>query len=178
MKNTVKIALGAMCIALSAAVMMSASIIPFLTYAIPALAGLFILFIQIECNNKWAFAVYFCTSVVCALVVPEKECVGMYIALLGYYPILKTALDQLQKWLSILVKSVFFVVVIVAAYTVMMKFFGISAELLEESGKYMIPILVVLGLVAFLLYDYAITVFDLAYRRKWQKKIHKIMRIR
>ncbi|MDD6275299.1 MAG: hypothetical protein PUB20_00500 [Clostridia bacterium] len=178
MKNTVKIALGAMCIALSAAVMMSASIIPFMTYSVPALVGMFILFIRIECSNKWAFAVYFCTSVVCALVVPEKECVGIYISLLGYYPILKVALDKLQKWLSVIIKSVFFVVVIIASYTVMMKFFGISDDLLEESGKYMIPVLVILGLIAFLLYDYMLTVFDLAYRRKWQKKIHKILRIK
>lgn len=178
MKNTVKIALGAMCIALSAAVMMTASIVPFLTYAIPALAGMFILFIRIECNSKWALAVYFCTSVVCALVVPEKESVGMYIALLGYYPVLKVALDKLPKWLSVLVKSVFFTADIIVAYIVMMKFFGISTELYEETGKFMIPLLVIMGLAAFLLNDKALYLFDLAYRRKWQKQIHKILRIK
>lgn len=176
MKPTVKVALGGMCVALSSAVMLT-SAIPAMIYAIPGAAALLILFMMAECGKKWALGVYFCTSVVTAILVPEKEAVAIYIALLGYYPLLKTVFDKIKlKPLRIIVKSVFFLVIITAAYVVMMKFFGISAELLEESEKYFIPILYVLGLAAFLLYDRALSMFEFAYYRKWQKKLRKIIK--
>ena len=178
MKNTVKTALGGMLIAMSAAIMMTASIIPFLTYSIPAIAALFVMFMQIECDWKWALAVYVGTSAVCAFVVPEKEAVAIYIALIGYYPLLKIPLDKLNKVVSYILKSIFFVVVIVASYVVMMRVFSISTELLEETSGFMIPLLVVLGLVTFLLYDYAIGNLEIMYYRKWQKQVRKTLRKR
>ena len=42
---------------LSAALMMLASVIPFLTYAIPALAAILVMFMRIECDWKWALGV-------------------------------------------------------------------------------------------------------------------------
>ncbi len=167
-----------MCIALTAAIMMMSSLIPFLTYAVPAMAALVILFVQAELNSKWAFGVYVGASIICALVVPEKEAVGIYISLLGYYPILKNIFDKPKKYISILIKSVFFVAVIIASYSVMMFVFGISTELLEESGKYVVPVLVCAGLAAFLLYDRTLTVFEIRYYRRWQRKLRKIIRKR
>lgn len=178
MNNTVKTALGGMCIAVSAAIMLLSSLIPFLTYAIPALAAVLILFIRVECNWKWALGVYAGTSIVCAFFVPEKEAVGIYIALTGYYPILKLLLDKPKKIISMIIKSVYFVVVIILTYVIMMRVFGISTELLEETGKFVIPVLVVLGLVAFLLYDYALNNMEILYYRKWQKRFRKMFKKR
>ncbi len=176
MKNTVKTALGGMLIAMSVAIMMMSSLIPFLTYSIPAIAALFVMFMRIECNWKWAMAVYVGTSIVSAFVAPEKEAVAIYIAVVGYYPILKVPLDKLNKIVSIIVKGSIFVVVIVASYVVMMRVFSISTELLEETNKFMIPLLVVLGLITFLLYDYALGNLEIVYYRKWQRNIRKILR--
>lgn len=177
MKTSVKTALGGMCVGLSAALMLASSIIPFMIYAIPGMASLLILFMMSECNKKWALGVYFCTCVVTAIVVPEKEAVAIYIALLGYYPVLKTLFDKIKiKFLRYVVKTVFFLVVITVAYLVMINLFGISAELLEDAEKYYIPVLYVLGLAAFLLYDRALEMFELAYYRKWQKKLRKMFK--
>ena len=176
MKPTVKTALGGMCVALSTAIMLT-SAIPAMLYAIPGAAALLVLFMMAECGKKWALGVYFCTSVVAAMLVPEKEAVAIYIALLGYYPVLKTVFDRIKiKPLKIAVKALFFLVIITAAYLVMIKLFGISAELLEETEKIFIPVLYVLGLAAFLLYDRALELFELAYYRKWQKKFRKLFR--
>ena len=177
MNNTVKTALGGMCIALSTAIMLTSSILPYFTYVIPGAAALLVLFMQIECNPKWALGVFVGTSIICAMLVPYKEAVGIYIAVLGYYPIVKRYFDKPKnKYVSLLIKSVFFTVVIVVTYWVMMYAFGIYTELLEESEKYLIPILVVLGLVAFLLYDRAMTMLEIAYYRKWQRTVRKMFR--
>ena len=168
-----------MCIALSVVIMLSSSLLPTLTYAIPAIAALLVLFMQIECNSKWASAVFVGTSVISAIVVPYKEAVGIYIALLGYYPLIKTLFDKPKnKYISLLIKSVFFTVVIVATYWVMMHVFGISTELLEESEKFFVPVLVVLGLAAFLLYDKSMTMLEITYYRKWQRTVRKLFKRR
>ena len=167
-----------MCIALSTALMLMSSIVPTLTYAIPGMAALLVLFMLVEFDWKWALGVYIGTSIVCALVVPGKEAVGIYIALLGYYPLVKRFFDKPKKWLSIIIKAVFFTVVIIATYVVMMQVFGISTELLEESEKFMLPILVILGLAAFMLYDKAMMMLEIAYYRKWQRTVRKLFRKR
>lgn len=178
MNKTLKTAMGGMCIALSAALMLTSSLIPTLTYAIPAMAALLVMFMLVEFDWKWALGVYVGTSVVCALVVPGKEAVGIYIALLGYYPLAKRFFDKPKKWLSLIIKAVFFTVVIVLTYIAMMYVFGISTELLEESERFMLPVLVVLGLAAFLLYDRALMMLEIAYYRKWQRTVRKLFRKR
>lgn len=165
-----------MCIGLSAALMMLSSVIPFLTYAIPAMAALLVLFMRIECNWKWALSVYVGSSIVCALVVPEKEAVAIYIALVGYYPLLKLIFDKLPRVVGYVVKSVFFVGMIIGIYYVIMHVFGISTELLEDTQGFMIPLLVVLGLVTFIIYDVALDKLELAYYRRWQKQLRKIFK--
>ncbi len=176
MKNTVKTALGGMCIGLSAALMMLSSVIPFLTYAIPAMAAILVMFMRIECDWKWGLGVYFGTAIVSALVVPEKEAVAIYIALIGYYPLLKTLFDKLPKIVGYIVKAVFFVGVTVATYYIIMHVFGISTELLEDTQGFMIPLLVVLGLAAFIMYDIAIEKLEISYYRKWQKQFRKLFK--
>lgn len=176
MKYTVKTALGGMCIGLSAALMMLSSLIPFLTYAIPAMAALLVMFMRIECGWKWALGVYVGSSIVCALVVPEKEAVAIYIALVGYYPLLKLLLDKLPKIAGYIVKSAFFVGMIIGIYYIIMHIFGISTELLDETQGFMIPLLVVLGLIAFIMYDIAIEKLEIAYYRRWQKQFRKIFK--
>lgn len=178
MNNTLKTALGGMCIALSTALMLMSSIIPYFTYAIPGAAALLVLFMSVECDKKWGLGVYIGTSIVTALVVPGKEAVGIYIAVFGYYPLIKPLLDKLPKWISIIVKIVFFTVVIVATYCVMMFVFGISTELLEETERYLLPFVAVLGIVAFMLYDRALMMIEIAYYRKWQRTVRKIFRKR
>ena len=168
-----------MCVALSTVIMLASSLLPTLTYAIPGIAALLVLFMQIECSPKWGFGVFVATSIISAIVVPYKEAVGIYIAVLGYYPLIKAYFDKIRnKYLSYLVKSAFFTVVIVATYWVMMYVFGISTELLEEGERFFIPILVVLGLVAFLLYDKAMTMLEIAYYRKWQRTVRNLFRRR
>ena len=109
---------------------------------------------------------------------PEKEAVAIYIALLGYYPLIKLLLDKLPKLVGYVVKGAFFTGVIIATYYIIMHAFGISTELLEEAQGFMIPLLVVLGLAAFIMYDVAIEKLEIAYYRKWQKQFRKVFKKR
>ena len=70
----------------------------------------------------------------------------------------------------------FFVGVIVATYYIIMHVFGISTELLEDTQGFMIPLLVVLGLAAFIMYDIAIEKLEMAYYRKWLNQFRKLFK--
>ena len=61
MKNTKKITLCGIFVALSVAIML-VSYFPYLTYSVPAVAGLCIMVIVIEYNWKWAFLGYLASA--------------------------------------------------------------------------------------------------------------------
>ena len=174
MRITVKTALGGMCAALSVAVMFLSAFAPVLTYAIPAIAGVLVFFMCVECGRSWGLGVYAATALISAILVPDKEAVGMYIALFGCYPILKFYFEKPKKVIAVILKSLFYIVVTLAAYYVMIKLFGISAEFIDQGGKYFILLLMALGLVVFLIYDKTLSMYEFAYYRKWQKKLRKL----
>ena len=78
-----------------AVVFMLLSYFPYLTYAIPAIAGLCIMAVVIEINLKWAFLSYL-TSAVLVLLSAEPESRLIYVFFLGYYPILKAIIEKIK----------------------------------------------------------------------------------
>ena len=89
MKQSSKTALGGVVSALSVTLMLMTAVIPFMTYALPLLAGALLILMVIEINKRWAFIVYVAVSLLAVLVVPDKEAAVFYIAFFGYYPIIK-----------------------------------------------------------------------------------------
>ena len=82
MKNTGKITLCAIMSAL-AVVIMLVSYFPYLTYAIPAVAGLCVMVVLIETDYKWAFFCYV-TSAVLVFLFAELESKFMYVFFFGF----------------------------------------------------------------------------------------------
>lgn len=176
MKTTSKTALSGMAVALGTVVMLLASAIPTLEYAIPAFAGFMVLFILVELDVGWAAGVYTATSLLGIFLVPNKEAVGMYVALFGVYPIVKFYVDRLPKAVAYIIKSVFFVVMAVSVYYLMIKVFGIAAELLEDMNKITLPLLLIFGLVAFLVYDRAMSMIAVKYKLKYHKYVVRMFK--
>ena len=167
-----------MTVALGTVFMLLASMLPFFEYAVPAAAGLLVLFIQSELNKPWALGVYIATSLLGVFVVPNKEAVGMYIALFGLYPIIKSFFDKLPKWLSYILKTVYFLADVIAVYYIMINLLFISSaqELMEDITKVTLPILLVCGLIAFLIYDRALMLLEIKYKVKYHKLVMKLFR--
>lgn len=176
MKNSSKTALSGMAVALGTVVMLLASAIPTLEYAIPAFAGFMVLFILVELDIGWAAGVYAATALLGIFIVPNKEAVGMYVALFGLYPIVKFYVDRLPKAVGYIIKSVFFLIMAVGVYYVMIKFFGIAAELLEDMNKFTLPLLLVLGLAAFLVYDRAMSLIAVKYKHRFHKYVVRMFK--
>ncbi|MGN0463381.1 MAG: hypothetical protein ACI4GA_01595 [Acutalibacteraceae bacterium] len=176
MKQSSKTAVCAMVAALSVIVMML-TVIPVLTYTAPAFAGILLIIVVIEIDKKWAFGVYAAVSALGLLIATDKEAAAMYLVFFGYYPIIKAVLEsRLPRWAEIIIKFLIFNAAMVGCYFVLIKVLGMPMDDMNELGKYGPLILLALGNVVFLLYDFALTKLVIVYQMKWQDKFRKLFK--
>ena len=175
--NAFKVALGGVVSALSVVLMFSTGLIPTLTYAIPAMAGMLLIVISIEISPKFATIVYVAVSMLSLLVVADKEAAVMYAAFFGYYPIIKGFIEKkLSGIVEWIVKYVIFNIAVISAYFVVSKIFMISYEDLGSLGKYAMPVFLVICNIVFALYDIALTRLLSAYIYNWRKYIKRMFK--
>ena len=152
MKTTKKVTLSAVMAAL-AAVLMLVSYFPYLTYAVPAVAGLCVMVIVIEINCKWALLSYFTASFFTFLFA-ETESMLMFICFFGFYPILKCLIEKIKNYvLEWILKLLSFNICIVGVYFILSKVFMISLDDMGEFAKYGEVILLLLANFVFVFYD-------------------------
>ncbi|MBR7132354.1 MAG: hypothetical protein IKD04_02370 [Clostridia bacterium] len=175
MKRNTKITFCAMMAALSAGFMLL-SYFPYLTYAIPAISGLFIMVAVIETDTKWALAAYVASAVI-AFLLAEPESKLLYVFLFGYYPILKAVTEKLRKpVLEWIIKLAVFNGAVLAVYLVFSALFQISLEDFGILGKYGAVIFLAIGNAVFLVYDIAVSRMAMFYINIVQPKIRKILK--
>lgn len=185
MNQSGKVALGAMLTALSV-VLLIPSALQVLVYALPAIAGMIIMFAVVEMNKGWAFAVYASTSIIGLLFVANKEAIMLYAAFFGYYPILKAILEsRCNKVVEYIVKFASFNISMVGAYLIMIYLFGMPYDELMGIdspmgfyAKYAPLIMLGIGNIVFILFDKGITNIITLYILTWQKKFRKLFKWR
>lgn len=156
MKKTAKITLCAMMVAL-VSVFMLTSYFPYLTYSIPAVAGIFIMIAVIETDKKWAFLSYFASSVI-VFFLAEPEAKLLYIVFFGYYPITKAVLENINnRLIEYVLKFAAFNAAVILAYVVFAEILGVSYGDMNEFGKYTVLILLFGANVIFPIYDIALS---------------------
>lgn len=175
MKNTKKITLCGMIASLSIVIMLT-SYFPYLTYAIPALAGLFMMVPLIECGISWGVGTYVASSAI-IFITGETEAKLLYVMFLGYYPILKSIVEkinnQVVEWL---LKLVCFNVAAVAFYYVSSMLFAVSFDDFGEWGKYGALIFLAACNVVFVIYDIGISRIASRYMYSLHDKVRKIIK--
>ena len=174
MKQSSKCALGGITAALSLVMMISVAIVPFMTYALPAIAGALTVFMVVEVDKKWASGVYAAVAILGMFLVPEKEVAVMYLALFGYYPIVKALIEsKIPAVVCWLLKIILFEITMVVSYILMIKFMGVTIDEMDTLGKLAIPILLGAGTLAFIIYDFALTRLVSIYTRNWRKHFRR-----
>lgn len=159
-----------------ASVFMLISYFPYLTYAIPAVAGLFIMIAVIETDIKWATLTYLSSAVIVALI-GEPEAKMLYILFFGYYPILKAIFERLKnRLLEYLLKFLSFNVAIIVAYTFVAAFLGVSVGEMGDFGKYTATIMLLAANIVFPIYDAAVSRMAQFYLLRLHSQIAKIFK--
>lgn len=159
MRRSFKVAYGGMIVALSLVAMMATMIFPYAEYALPAIAGVLLIGLVVEFGFRTAVVSYIAVSLLSAMIVPNKEAVILFIAFLGYYPILKGRLELLKsrvaEWC---IKFGIFNFAVLLSYYLMSTVFGLKEVIAEiEAFRFGIWVLLILANLVFLIYDFAVT---------------------
>lgn len=179
LKNTSKIALGAIMSGLSIALMILTTIIPFLSYAVPAICGTLIIILVTECGKKWALLVYACVSILSLILIPDKSAGAAYALIFGYYPVVKTIFEnKFSRHIALIFKLIIANIVLLLSYYISLKFFGIDTEGIEWITPYLTkwyvaPIIIVFASVFFYMYDIVLSRLAIIYKKRWRKKFMK-----
>ena len=175
MKNTAKLTFSAICTALATVIMLT-GYFPYLTYAIPAVAGLLVMVVCIEIGIKYAVGT-FVASAFLVLLTAEPETKILYVLLLGFYPIVKALVEKIGKapveWL---IKFTVFNLCIVAYYKLTVSVLGISFDDFGEFGKWGTYAFWAAANVVFVLYDIAVSRMAMFYISKLHPKVSKIFK--
>lgn len=96
--NTHKLALcGVMC-ALALVIMLLGGVVTIATFCCPALAGLVLIPLVVECGKRMALGAWIAISLLSLMLCPNKEAALLF-TFLGYYPVVKWQLDTVKnKW--------------------------------------------------------------------------------
>lgn len=162
LKKCVQIALGGVFSSLCLLLMFLSSMLPFMSFALPMMAGATLAAVVIENGEKTAWLVYISVSLLSLFIVADLDAKLMFISFFGYYPIIKPRLDSIpQKPRRVLLKLLIFNVAMIAGYFASLHLFGFDEAAAESEfiGKYL-PAFMLVGLNAtFLMYDYLLAKF-------------------
>lgn len=176
-KNSTKTAIGGIIAALSIVSLMLTAVIPTLTYALPAFAGILLILVVIEVDKKWAMGVYVVVGILSMLLVADKEAAIMYVMFFGYYSILKAVLEnKLNKVICWIVKFAVFNVAVILAFLIVTYIFKIPFDEMSGLGKWSAWILLLIGNFVFLIYDILLTRLISLYMIRLHKSFKRIFK--
>ena len=177
-RKSTQVALGGMASALCLLLMFMTGLIPFGTFALPAMAGIVLIVVVVEMGRSTAALVYAAVSLLSLFMCPDKEASIMFIGLFGSYPVVKELFDRIPlRLLRIAAKFAAFNAAIVASYWIIINLFDLT-EILEEMGAFGSATLLVtwlMGCAVFGMFDIALGRIHWAYahvlRYRFFKKI-------
>ena len=178
MRDSSKSALCGIIAALSVSIMLLTYISPFLVYAMPVFAGMFLIVILDEISGKWAFGTYTAVSLLSFFLIADKEAAVFYVLLFGYYPILRTWLIHKIRngILRIMIKFIVFNLSLFASIGVCSFVFNIDYSEFSEKGMIYLIFVILLMYVLFFIYDFLLAVMTKLYILKVKDRIEKLFK--
>ena len=147
--------------------------IPLLVYVLPAAAGIVLIPVCVECEVGFGLLTYFATSILSLFLTPDKEAAVIFAMFFGFYPVLKSALRKIHPVLQIIMKIIIFNVSFILSYWLLINVLGIVTfeDMFGDFGRYGAAILLLLGNLAFFIYDKAVCKLELQYYKIYRNKI-------
>ncbi len=168
--DTMKIAFSGITCGLCIVVLMMGNIVPFATYACPAMARFFIFPVVFEYGEKTAFTLYIAASALSFMLVPDYELVLMFVLVFGLYTVFKLWIDRRNsKAMRMLIKFIYVNVTVALTYLLLLVIFPVQA-LLAEFAEYTMPFMILLVVM----FNLTFFVYDMAIQRVLVVYIHKL----
>lgn len=168
-------ALTGMLCALAVVIMMLGGVIPLATFCCPALAGLMLIPVFVECGEKLSWCAYAAIAALSLILCPDKEA-ALLLAFIGYYPILRWRLDQLRSgFVRVIAKLGVFNLAVAAMYALSILVLQMDQILREyqEMGLALTAACLLVGNVTLLLYDRLIAIMTALYVKRLRGRLMK-----
>lgn len=185
-QKTKRLALSAVLSALGVVLLGFGAIIEVMDITTSMLASLLLLPIILCYGNGYACMAYAVTGILSLILMPQGFSSWLYLGLMGYYPMIKSKLDRLPRFLGYALKAVLLLAVLglyfVLFYFLMMHGVGSLTDAFtlafgEEGDSHWIGwATVALAFISFFAYDVLIDKLLILYRYKWQDRVEKWMK--
>lgn len=183
MKETKKLTISAMAIALGVAFMTLGAFVEVLDLTVAAITSCIMAFIFIEVGKPYTYFVWLGTSILTFVFFPHSFTWVTYLLVFGIYPILKAYIERTKRVFWIPLKLLFFnvsapLMIIASEYLLGIPFFGEDVVFpIFEENTLAFKIGIYLGLiVALMLYDLFMTFMIRAYFSSIRKRIERILK--
>ena len=162
-----------MMVALGTVLMRLGVYIEVLDLTICALASLMVVFIFLEVGSYYPWLVWICTSLATALTGAGIVALE-YFLVFGIYPLLKSFIEKLPRWTWFIIKIVFINIIIWIIFLLSRLIF--DQNFFGEETFIMNLVVYVLMNIAFIAYDFFITVMVRFYYLKIRPRIKSLLK--
>jgi hypothetical protein len=174
-KQTRRVAVSGMMVALATAILLMGGVIPAATFAGPALAGLLLIPVLAEGGRRMALGAWLAISALSLMLCADKEAALLF-AFLGWYPAMKWTLEsKLPGWKSLPVKLLLWNACAGAMAALIFFVFRMDQVIAEyrEMSRVMLVAFILLANVTLVLYDRLLNIMLIVYARKMRPKLFK-----
>lgn len=181
MKQTKKLTLSAMVVALGTVFMILGAVIEVFDLTAVALASVLVAFVYIELGSPYTWLVWICTTLTTFIMYQHSAMWFIYLVLFGIYPIIKGYIERLKRplwWpLKIVFGNLAFVAMLFGVQLITgLPFIDASESFLGITGRAIYVLTWILLNVAFVAYDFFVTVMVRFYMVKLRHKFKKILK--
>jgi hypothetical protein len=174
MRQTKKLTLGAMMIALGVAFMAIGAYVEVMDLTVAAFLSLLVAFCCMELGTPYNFAVWLGTSLIGALLFTYSFVWMTYLLIFGIYPIVKGYVERTKRIFWIILKLVF--VNLSLPVLMLLTKLITGAPLFAVKSGYLVAALYILCVGAFFLYDIFLTVMIRAYLSRLRPRIASFLK--
>ncbi len=174
MRQTKKITLSALLVALGVVFMTVGVFVDTIDLTVAMLASLIMAFVYLEIGSPYTYFTWLCTSILSAIFFFYSPIWIEYFLLFGLYPILKGYIEKIPfKPIWLIIKILYFNISFAAIIYLAGALIGVN---MLESELTLNIILFVLANVALILYDYFITVAVRFYYAKLRGRFERLLK--
>ena len=174
MKETKKLAISAMLVALGTVLMSIGALLEVTDLTACALASLLVVLAYIELHSPYTWLIWLATSLATALMFFGSPVWSEYLFVFGVYPIIKAYIEKLPRALWWVAKLVYINAVIWVLFLLVEGVLGIPV-FGAEGVVWKILLYVVIN-VAFVMYDIFITTMVRVYIYKWRRHFSRFFK--
>ena len=167
-KQSLRIAVCGMLVALSVVLMLTGGVFPLMTYVSPLLSSVLLLPLLLDFGKKSAWTAFLAAALIVLLLGADKEAAFFYL-FLGYYPLLKPEIDRIKnRAVRFAVKLSLFSVALCAMYAILMFLLHLEAVTQDfaEMGTLLTAFFLVMLDICLLLYDRMLVALAFLYLKK------------